>query len=454
MSEGEASFLRELFERMSASECPYAVMRNYGTLPTSTNGSDLDILIRPDATDSAIASVLRAVDASGAVVLGQAASFGFQKFFIAGRGTGDDLWGVRVDLNVGLSFRGTELLTRELKGAVSLHQGIPVLRPELASVLGVLKEVLNNSRVPTRYHAQARTAAEEGWEPIQRVLAPMGPETIERFRRLLIEASPGPCADAARRLRASLARHARHTNRGTYIRRRIGFEMSKLQRMASPSGTVIAVLGVDGVGKSTVIESVLPVLLKGTHGACEVRHLRPGLLPPLARLKGRDQVPMGPVVDPHGSHPSGPLGSTFRLVWLMTDYVLGYWVNVRPVVAKQPAIVLFDRYVYDMALDPRRFRIGLSAGLLGRLTRLAPQPDLILCLHASPYEILRRKQELPEAEIRRQLDGLEKLAASHARAVMVTTEGGRDEVRDRVLGILFEFYARRDKARRPGGYAA
>ncbi|MDG4554094.1 MAG: hypothetical protein P9E24_07590, partial [Candidatus Competibacter sp.] len=217
--------------------------------------------------------------------------------------------------------------------------------------------------------------------------------------------------------------------------------------LLSSNGTMmIAVLGTDGVGKSTVINAIKLVLDDATHGALEIKHLRPGLLPPLARLKGKQAVQIGPVLDPHGSTPSGTLGSLFRLAYLMLDYVLGYWLVLRPKIAKSPMVILFDRYCYDMALDPRRFRISLPVGLVRGFIRLAPKPDIIICLYGNPAVIAARKKELPLEEVKRQTEALLAFAKQEPNAVLVSTEGTIEQARDDVLMALQNFCERRAKS--------
>ena len=96
-----------------------------------------------------------------------------------------------------------------------------------------------------------------------------------------------------------------------------------------------------------------------------------------------------------------------------------------------------------MALDPRRFRIGLPGLAAGLFARLAPRPDLIICLHADPEVIAARKQELPLEETRRQIEALRAFAKTQPNAVLISTEGSVEEVRERVLGVLFDFFAKR-----------
>jgi thymidylate kinase len=208
---------------------------------------------------------------------------------------------------------------------------------------------------------------------------------------------------------------------------------------------MIAVLGTDGVGKSTVISSVVSMLSEKIENKLIVKHLRPRLLPTLARLIGKKDGPYSQTVDPHGSTPSSALVSLLRLGYLSVDYILGYWLLVHPLVIKQSAVVLFDRYAYDMALDPHRFRIGLGGSLVWWFTRLAPKPDLVVCLHAPPEVIANRKQELPIDEIRRQVEALQAFARGEPRALLVSTEGSIEEVRERVLQILQEYFYIREK---------
>lgn len=420
-------------------------MRNYETLPVTAGGSDLDLLVGSRDGDAAVAAILRVVDNMGAVAIGQSSSFGFRKVFVAGRDDNADWWGLCIDVNFGLAYKGARLLLEDFSPAVELGRGLAVLNPGFAGVLGVLKEILNNGSAPARYMDSARAAAADDWARVERLLAPMGPSAVETLRKLLIAGVPGPCPAEASRLRSQLVRQAIRVDRRGYIRARFLFETSKLRRYLFPSGAMVAVLGVDGVGKSTVIDGIVPVLQEATHGACLVKHLRPGLLPPLSRLRGESRPQQGPVVDPHGSMPSGTLGSLMRVAWLLADYVLGYWLRVRPFVAKQPGIVVFDRYAYDMALDPRRFRIGLPPRMVLWLSALAPKPDLVICLHASPATIMARKQELPEREIRRQIDALRALAARDPRAVLVSTDGHVEDVRDHVLQVLQQFFRGRGR---------
>jgi hypothetical protein len=192
----------------------------------------------------------------------------------------------------------------------------------------------------------------------------------------------------------------------------------------------------DGSGKSATIGAVFPVLSAATNKMAEWGHLRPTLLPPLSCLLGMSNVQKGPTFNPHGSKPSGTLGSIFRLVYIWIDFVVGYWIKLRPKLGKSPTVLIFDRYAFDLVMDPQRFRIQLPSWLLRLAVRTVPQPDVSICLNAPVDIIIARKQELPCEELERQSVLLNDYAADNPRAVLISTDATIEEVRDRVLVSL------------------
>lgn len=441
----ESGFLHVLFTALNTTGIRYAVMRNHESLPYSASGSDLDILVAQHDGDRTKALLYDAIHEAGGVALGISETSGFFKVYAFGQNSKLDgsWWGQCIDVNVGLFFKGQNLFSDDEPWPVSTFRGITVFADGFAGVLGVLKEVLNNSTFPDRYAVAARQSVVQDWVSIKRLLAPMGNVALEHLKTLALSEVPAEgCAAECRQLCDAFLRHAMTTHPGGYLMGKAVYWRSKVHRYLKPSGKVIAILGVDGAGKSTIINAIKPVLDDATHNATVVQHLRPTWLPPLARLKGKNAISTGPVLDPHGSKPSGVLGSLFRLIYLMLDYILGYWVKIRPKIAKQPTVVIFDRYAYDMVIDPQRFRIALPFQLIRWFTRAAPKPDLIFCLYCNPEVIVARKQELSLAEVARQVDALKEFAANEPRAVLISTEGTVEQARDQVLDAIAKYCAK------------
>lgn len=449
----EAVFLRGLFASLNAASIRYAVMRNHHFLPDSTGGSDLDILIHPADASRAHAATLAAIEEAGGVPIGCSRTVGFFKIYALGqvpKSAPAQWWGLCLDFNEGLYFNGLRLLDEASPLPLQNNKGIPALADGLAGVLGVLKEALNNDVFSTRYAPAARGATGADWPQIAALLAPMGTPALAQLRAMLLSTlPPEQMGSECARLRQAFFQHSAAREGRWRVRwQGLVFQLSKLKRYAQPSGLVLAVLGVDGAGKSTLINAILPALNAATHNAVTVRHLRPTVLPPLARLKGKRSQPTGPVLEPHGAPPSGPLGSVLRLAYLSADYLLGYWLWTRPKIAKVPAVVMFDRYAYDMVLDPRRFRIALPARMVSWFAALAPKPDLIICLHGDAETIAARKGELTLAETQRQVEALRAFAAREPRAVLVSTDTDLTQTRDAVLGVICACLRTRSQGKR------
>lgn len=204
---------------------------------------------------------------------------------------------------------------------------------------------------------------------------------------------------------------------------------------------VMVFLGTDGSGKSTLLNAIVPMVEKKMSGKVVVHHLRPDLLPPLGRFRGVKHEPGYVCVNPHGSKPSGFAGSLFRLTYLVCDYVLGYWFKVRPTLRrKEVACWVFDRYAYDISIDPLRFRIKLPGWIIRLYLKIVPRPDIVLCLGGDPEKIFARKPETSLEEVKRQVAALKEFCGRNKRAFWIDTTTSIDAscnaAMEAIAGIL------------------
>ena len=75
-------------------------------------------------------------------------------------------------------------------------------------------------------------------------------------------------------------------------------------------------------------------------------------------------------------------------------------------------------------VDPLRYRYGGPKWFAKLLSRLIPEPDLVILLDANEDLILSRKAELPRAEIQRQRQAYAELRFQRAKKVYVRTDAG------------------------------
>jgi hypothetical protein len=120
----------------------------------------------------------------------------------------------------------------------------------------------------------------------------------------------------------------------------------RIRRWAKPTGLFIALMGPDGVGKSTLIKQLVQAVgcVFDRH---RLFHWRPMLL-------WRRRA-MGDATQPHSAPHHGLGLSVARIFAHLLDYWLGYWLVLRPMLART-GLIVFDRYFDDVLIDPKRYR--------------------------------------------------------------------------------------------------
>ena len=211
----------------------------------------------------------------------------------------------------------------------------------------------------------------------------------------------------------------------------------RVRRWLQPTGLVVAVMGPDGAGKSTFLDN----LVRGAAPAFRrVRryHWRPGVLGSLRAG--------GDTADPHGARADGKWLSAARLLWTALDYQLAR-LQLRWVTARS-GLAVFDRYYYDILVDPRRYRYGGPLGLARVLARTVPKPDLLFVLHAAPETVAARKRELGQAELERQLAGYRSVAKRFG-GLVIDASGNQEAVAAAGIRHVLGLLERRSQKRSP-----
>ncbi len=212
----------------------------------------------------------------------------------------------------------------------------------------------------------------------------------------------------------------------------------KLWRMLEPAGLTIGVLGRDGSGKTTFIDS----LLQNIHPCFRVTktyHLYPGVI-----LKHK--APTTETQRPHEVKKRSLVLSLMKLNLLLVEYVLGDCIKVFPGKVRANGII-FDRYFADIIADPVRYRQREHKMITQLYNRLIPQPDLWFVLDVSSEVLLTRKQEISfdtAEDLRRKYL---RLGNSLRNATIINTEEPLSSCRNRATSIIIDFLAERRRRR-------
>ena len=196
-------------------------------------------------------------------------------------------------------------------------------------------------------------------------------------------------------------------------------------------GLLVAIIGTDGVGKSSSTERLVTSLaqqrMKVTrHYLGRARGNLPGI-DAVRNLVGRRIRSAGPGADVYRYSFLNRL-VTWYYAFEYCLRLLRPWFEARIL----GRIVLCDRYVYDLELIPGHSKLA------ARMVRwLVPRPDILVLLMASPDVIRSRKQERDTTTIEEHQASFRRLIQSglaRRRSITIRTDSlSEDEVRDRLL---------------------
>jgi thymidylate kinase len=195
----------------------------------------------------------------------------------------------------------------------------------------------------------------------------------------------------------------------------------------------MVILGPDGAGKSTLIQGLVEIT-RPIFPEHQLFHWRPAAL---WRRKHRADV-----TKPHGKPPHSTSWSVVRVFAHFMDYWFGYFTKIKPILSHS-GLVVFDRYFYDLAVDPLRYRYGGPRWLLSALIPFVPKPHLTLVLDASEHTVRARKQELEPDDLRRLRHRYRELAARIPGTEVIAADQEIDQVLSRASDAVTRLLIRR-----------
>ncbi len=217
------------------------------------------------------------------------------------------------------------------------------------------------------------------------------------------------------------------------------FELKRSpDRIWNKTGLVVAFLGVDGSGKSTIglkIQNEISPLFNGIARY----HLRPCFL---GGAGDSSEV----VADPHGQLERGVLLSVAKLFYFLLDYLGGFLFKVLPLKIKSH-LVIFDRYYHDMLIDPKRYRYGAPNWMAKTISWFIPKPDLFIVLDAPAEIIQARKQEVTFEETKRQRTAYLKFANEQGNCIVLDASADIEETVQSGCAAILDFLSKRQKKR-------
>lgn len=191
----------------------------------------------------------------------------------------------------------------------------------------------------------------------------------------------------------------------SYANNSISYLFDTISSFFNNKGFIVTFSGVDGAGKSTVIENVSKRLEKQFRKKVVVIRHRPSVLPILSVwTKGKEKAHADATNSlPRQGNNKSLVSSILRFSYYYSDYLFGQFYIYSKYILRGN-IVLYDRYYFDFINDGKRSNIVLPKNVTKFGYNFLLKPHYNFFLYADADIILNRKQELTKETIEKLTD--------------------------------------------------
>lgn len=436
MRPSKQEFIMDFFSSLDEQQIEYCVLRNYEDLPHQVS-HDIDILLRgKDEHAGMKRRVLQIVQELewDSICIHDADAF---LSIVCYRMSNDSVDILKLDIWTDLRWRGVSWIdSKVIFDRRREVNGICVPERACEAVLTALKELMGGGGVPEKYYEKISTFANEDRDLfIETLSAP-----LKKHGDVIHRECVSGEFDTLNGMRGLLKRCLLVSDVWTYVRATSQRLSDKIHSFCKASGKLVAFVGPDGSGKTTIID-LQDKYFELIYPRRKKYHIRPGIFPELKTGHGFSSM-NGAI---SGKKKSGTksfrrsrlsrLAAWFVVLYYTMEYSLS---RVRLKVERaRKVLVLYDRYYYDFFAQPTTRDIIMPYRRM--LMFFVEKPDIIIHLKADPEVVYTRKQELTINEIQEQNLHLEKaLAGLETAHVVNTSTKSAKEIGVEVFRILID----------------
>lgn len=203
----------------------------------------------------------------------------------------------------------------------------------------------------------------------------------------------------------------------------------------------VAVIGPDGVGKTTLVNAVSKSLDDSSYSAVVHKASNFEILPTFSQMFNKSRTKEAKARNIEGfkgylsgmkQEPNSRLKSAILILWYFLDLNLGRYCVSRA--KKKNKLIFFARYFYDYYFQVANRNI--PHWFLHMLTFFVPKPDVVFYLRRRANDIFDCKPELSIKEIERQQEIIEKLVKRNSNFVVIDANVGIEGTVEQVLDCI------------------
>lgn len=444
-----AQVFSDFILELNTNNVKYFILRNFEGLPQFNQSKDIDIIVKPGSYKVALKLLIKTFKAHNLVYT---YDMHFERAHCWFAMDVDRDFFIHIDLIEGYVNKGFEIIDfATLYSNTIEYKNFRVLNSEFDALMLIFYKLIGCKELKPRYQEKILSIYRQNRHKITALLTKYLGNGLSKRITANIE-----CNDFSGLV--SLSKEiSSNAKRYSFFKRPIRtifgiflFLVEKFYRIIicpSKFKKFIAVEAPDGTGKTTFIEQ-LQIKIAETFvcelGKSQISHFRPEMLPNLgavgekAKLMKQDKD----FTNPHRAKPVGKFSSFIRMTYYWLDYVIGMPLILRKN-AQFSRFTIFDRYIYDFLVDPRRSRINLPYWLRKCFTKLVKQPKIVFVLDAPADVIYKRKQELTPEEISRQLVEYRKLSSLGKRYYRLDASQKPEEIANDAIKIILDNFAKK-----------
>ena len=440
------NILNKILTRFKEQNIRYFILRNYEGLPNVNPSKDVDIIVDPVFLKKA-KNILKEVYIEDEI------TFYFEvRFAYLHCCHGIDVktkFGIHIDIIGSYVSKGSEIFTfEELYSNTENYKDFRVLNKYFEGVMVFIYKQFNYKPILKKEYRDIIYDTHKQYPEFKQLISKLiGMELTLKIFKEIESRDFDKMIAYSRELTKALRKFALKKSVFKTFKFSIGFYWEKLNRILfnyKKYSKVFSVMAPDGAGKTTFIEALREAIdfyfvSDKKDEKCNVYHFRPNILPNLGELGEKAGIKEQDTdfTNPHRAKPANKLSSLVRIGYYWLDYVIGFNVLVRKDV-QYDRFSVFDRYSYDLLVDPTRTRLNLPIWVRKIFVKCMPHPKVVFYLDASPEVIYKRKQELTLNEITRQNRLYKEVASSNKRFITLDSNRPVSESVDEAIKIILE----------------
>ena len=445
--ERHTKILNDLFEKLNNEKIRFFVLRNYEGLPEINNAKDIDIVVDPMRHKDA-KEILKNTYKENNIIHYYEATFAY--LHCCHGINVHEQFSIHIDIIGSYVSKGSELFTfDELYSFTETYKNIRVLNKYFDGVMVFIYKQFNYKPILKDSYKELIYDTHKNYPEFQKLIIKLiGNDLGKNIFDAIEKKDFDKMISYSSSLTKELKKYAFRKNPIKTVKYTLNFYLEKLNRILfsyNKFAKTFSVMAPDGAGKTTFLENLIKEIdfffINEKNERYSIYHFRPNILPNLGELgeKAGIKEQDKDFTNPHRSKPANKLSSLIRISYYWLDYVLGYSYFVRKDV-QYDRFSIFDRYSYDLIVDPLRTKLNLPLWIRKFYVSLMQHPKIVFYLDAEPETIFKRKQELTQDEITRQTKEYKKVVKSNKRFISLNANRNVDEIVNEAIEIILNKY--------------